>query len=375
MDDTDIRSDLALLRQRNAVLEARNDELMARLDRLEEREVDEVVGPVSRRGLLAKAAVIVAGAVVGGVALAEPAAAYTVVPLNNGEDNSSPTQTKFSYSVAHTSSTDGITTPFLSTGAAMVLVDNGSPGAVSTSIGLDARGNNLGLRSIAYNSDGIAVDGYSEGPDAVGGRFFGGNRAVVAIGNVIGVSTRAPVPLFFAGGHGTAGIPTSAASLGSFAMDPGGNLYFCVGTGTPGLFRKLAGPGSAGTLHLLPQPKRVFDSRADQPPQPPAGGGPKGILVSGTSVAIDCKANGSGVPADAAGVAFNLTITGTVLSGFLTTWGAGAQPGTSSINWTSAGADVANGVTIACDAGALIHVAAGGGGSTHFIVDVTGYYR
>src|SRR4051812_7424119 len=129
MDDTDIRNDLALLRQRNELLEARNDALMARLDRLEERELEGVAGPVSRRALLAKAAVVVAGAVVGGAALAEPAAAYTAVALNNGEDNSSPTQTKFSYDVAHTSSTNGITTPFLSTGAAMVLVDNGSPGA------------------------------------------------------------------------------------------------------------------------------------------------------------------------------------------------------------------------------------------------------
>jgi hypothetical protein len=82
------------------------------------------------------------------------------------------------------------------------------------------------------------------------------------------------------------------------------------------------------------------------------------------------------VPAGATGIADNLTIVGTVRSGFLA-----VDPGTSTavtssaINWFAPGLVLANASVVALDANRQVTVIAGGGGSTDFILDVVGYYR
>ena len=75
------------------------------------------------------------------------------------------------------------------------------------------------------------------------------------------------------------------------------------------------------------------------------------------------------------GVMMNLTVTDTLGFGFLTVFSADitATPNVSSINWFANGMSVANHVVSAVDL-AQLKVACGGGGSTHFIVDVIGVY-
>ncbi len=74
---------------------------------------------------------------------------------------------------------------------------------------------------------------------------------------------------------------------------------------------------------------------------------------------------------------FNLTVTNTAGSGALAVVSASApDPTTSRINWFASGQILANGLTSACDGSQDVKVkcVASAGGSTHFILDVTGYY-
>ena len=85
------------------------------------------------------------------------------------------------------------------------------------------------------------------------------------------------------------------------------------------------------------------------------------------------------VPAGATAVAYNLTVTQTAGAGFLSvTPGSptapSSPPTTSSINWSGDGANLANGLAVKLDASRQIRVRCGGGGSTDFVIDVTGYY-
>ena len=71
----------------------------------------------------------------------------------------------------------------------------------------------------------------------------------------------------------------------------------------------------------------------------------------------------------------NLTVTNTEGSGFLglfpsrTPW-----PGTSSINWSGPNQVVANSATVAVSPEGSIDIFCGGGGRTHVVVDLVGYY-
>ena len=134
----------------------------------------------------------------------------------------------------------------------------------------------------------------------------------------------------------------------------------------------LARPGTAGALTLLFEPVRVYDSRPNAVPELPTDG----RITTGqvrTIGLLDSGAEGFGENID--GVMINLTVTDTIGWGFLTVFSAGiaATPNVSCINWFEGGMTVANHVVSAVDL-AQLKVACGGGGSTHFIVDVIGVY-
>ena len=77
----------------------------------------------------------------------------------------------------------------------------------------------------------------------------------------------------------------------------------------------------------------------------------------------------------ATAVACNLTIDATVGSGFLgVTPGDSLSSPSSSINWSSPNLILANAGIVKLDASRQVKVFAGGGGSTHFLIDITGYY-
>ena len=85
------------------------------------------------------------------------------------------------------------------------------------------------------------------------------------------------------------------------------------------------------------------------------------------------------IPETAVAVTYNLTVTETSGSGFLAVFPADvAWPGNASINWTGSNQTVGNGGTVAIgflDGPAQMRVAMGGTGSTHYIIDITGYYQ
>ena len=76
-----------------------------------------------------------------------------------------------------------------------------------------------------------------------------------------------------------------------------------------------------------------------------------------------------------AGLVLNVTAIALSAGGYLSVSpGATGFSGTSTLNWTTVGATVANSVTVGAGAGATIDVTVGGGGNTNFIVDVFGFY-
>ena len=124
-------------------------------------------------------------------------------------------------------------------------------------------------------------------------------------------------------------------------------------------------------------PYRSYDSRSD----------PFGRISSGEYFGLQLITDAMGaptvVPVTAQAVTFNLTITQTVGPGYLGVVPGGTEPDgftVSTINWVYNGLDIANGGTtkLATDpdagAGSVVVYCGPTGGSTHFLIDVTGYF-
>jgi hypothetical protein len=86
------------------------------------------------------------------------------------------------------------------------------------------------------------------------------------------------------------------------------------------------------------------------------------------------------IPSTAVAVTYNVTVADTVGTGFLALFPADINwPGNSSINWWRSGLLLANGGVVALGESPFSGVGSatvlcGGGGSTPFLIDVTGYY-
>lgn len=84
--------------------------------------------------------------------------------------------------------------------------------------------------------------------------------------------------------------------------------------------------------------------------------------------------NGCGIPDDATAVTATVTVTQTQHSGYVTLYPSGdPMPASSSINWFSNNQTLASSITVALGDGKLD--ASSAGGSTHLVVDITGYYQ
>jgi hypothetical protein len=142
------------------------------------------------------------------------------------------------------------------------------------------------------------------------------------------------------------------------------------------VWRKLAGPTTAGSLHTV-TPTRVYDSRSPQPQQGQLETGqPRTISVADGRKPINgAIQNVDLVPPGATAIACNITITETVGSGFATVNpGVNETVGASTINWSHGDQTMANGIIVGIDEARRVTLIAGGGGSTHIIVDITGYF-
>jgi hypothetical protein len=160
------------------------------------------------------------------------------------------------------------------------------------------------------------------------------------------------------------------ATLGTLYVDGAGDWWVATVTDpSDPAWRKLAGPQSAGQLHLLDAPVRVYDSR---PGLAPETVGPKAPTDANVQRTIDTRQNSSGVPTTANAVLINLTIAGPQGGGYASVWPSGPFPGTSNINFTP-GQNIATSAVVGCGPGASIQVMSNT--ITDFLIDVSGYYQ
>lgn len=245
-----------------------------------------------------------------------------------------------------------------------------------------ARDNPAGLvlfnpSSSAYPA-AVAGYGYSVIPNGVYGfSEVAGGSGVVGFGstNSVGVLARggrANARLF---PEGTA-VParTDAHEAGELVNDSNGDVWLCTAAGSPGTWRKVSGPSTAGAFHAI-TPTRVYDSRwSDDKIAPNTNrvvSVANGRDLSGGAITVPNL-----VPSGATAVVGNLTITGTNAGAgaLAVTPGNAGNFSASTINWSGAGVLLANGFTCQLDASRQLKVFCLGSG-TNFIIDISGYYR
>jgi hypothetical protein len=220
----------------------------------------------------------------------------------------------------------------------------------ASGIGLNADGG-TGRGVNASGDTGVMASGSTTGVAASGG------RGLVASGSVAQVQLTP---------GGAATHPASGAA-GDLYEDNTGALWLCIGGTT---WRKLGGRTTAGQLHVLPSPVRVYDSRKGDGPL--AGGAERTVSLATGFVGSTAT---PAVPAGARAALFTLTVVDTGTQGFLAAFSnAVSWPGTSNVNWFQTSSVVATSVTSAVDSSAKVKLHCGVT-STDFVVDVTGYYE
>jgi hypothetical protein len=383
---------------------------------------------VSRRRALRTAGIVAAGALAGGTALvaaSSPAAAASgtfdgnpaVTAVGSPAVRADTTaQTQIGIEV-HANYSDSIGVQSWALAAGSVGVDG--IGTVAGVRGIPSGGGEAGVIGDARSNGTIGVRGLG-GPSAIGVKGESGNIAVNGIADsngtgvwgesVVGAAVRGDasstgrgaqfssalgVALEASGGTigtmttgtysalllgATAFAPTAASShayeAGEMTRGPGGVLWYCVESGTPGKWRTLSAPTGAGSFYAV-TPARAYDSRLSTYPQ----NGVLGSLQNRTiSVANRYDVNGTlvtsnFVPAGATAVFANVTVVDTVGAGYLAVNPGGTTAvAASTINWSASGQVLANGISLTLNASREITVVNGSGGSTQFIIDITGYW-
>lgn len=234
-----------------------------------------------------------------------------------------------------------------------------------------------GVYGLSTNSDGIGV----YGEHAAGGTSAGtGVLGVSSAG--AGVVGRGTTVDLHADGTGRvlldsagAASPPTTGTVGTIARDAGGSMWVCVATNT---WRRIAGPTVAGALVPI-TPTRVYDSRQALPtPGKLAAGSSRTVSVKdGRDPVGGAVTTPNLVPVGARAVTANVTVVGTVGTGYLTVNPGGTLAVTAStINWFASNQILANGVLLPLNDNRQVTVICGGvaGVETNFIIDVTGYY-
>jgi len=243
--------------------------------------------------------------------------------------------------------------------------------AIVDGTGVQGQGDDYGVDG--HSESGVGVRGhsvYQSGVDAVSEQYI--DLRCIGSGRL------------WLSDNTASGAPTAGNYFsGEIIRDYNGAFYVCVnGNGTgPGTWRKIGGQNTAGSLHPMSAPARVYDSRKTMTPMA------NGVLSTGASRTIsvaDRRDVTSGavvqlgvVPAGATAVTYNLTAVSTVgTNGYLSVNpGADTTVYSSHLNWTAASLNIANAGTVGLDASRQITVICGGTStSAHFIVDITGYY-
>jgi hypothetical protein len=158
---------------------------------------------------------------------------------------------------------------------------------------------------------------------------------------------------------------SSYATFNNMAVIMGGNP---VGPGISTASSTFQGPTPVPQDTYQPlSPARILDTRDG------TGGVPRRPVGPGATLNIAVLGHGGVPPSGADAVVLNVTVTNTTAPGYLTLYPAGSSwPGTSNLNWT-AGATLANLVTVSVGANGMVSVF-NGGGQTDVVVDVEGWY-
>lgn len=239
-----------------------------------------------------------------------------------------------------------------------------------------AQSGGTGVWGESFTGPAVRGDANSTGRGGMFSSYQG--VAVEANGGSIGTITTGTFSALLLGATGFA--PPAASShayeAGEMTQGPGGVLWYCVESGTPGKWRTLSAPSGAGSFYAV-TPARVYDSRRSTYPL-------NGVLSGGQnrmlSVASSYDTNGAilndnFVPFGATAVFANVTVVDTVGAGYLAINPGGTTAvAASTINWSANGQELANGISLTLNASREITVVNGSGGSTQFIIDITGYW-
>ncbi len=208
---------------------------------------------------------------------------------------------------------------------------SGSNGVIGQSSGSTSAGV-AGLSDTGYGIYGESTSGY--------GLFSGGNGR-------IGLSA-----------HTASGAPTAGTyAAGDIIRDGSGNLFACVTAGTPGIWRKLAGPSTAGQFHPI-SPSRIALSQI-------------------STGAIQTISTSSFAGAGATAIALSISIINTEggSGSYLSLYPSHIPwPGTSNINWFATGQNLASFALVSLSPSGQFNVTCGGGGSTIYALDAAGYF-
>ncbi|MDO8390457.1 MAG: hypothetical protein Q7V57_08215 [Actinomycetota bacterium] len=316
--------------------------MQSRIDELETEVAAEA--PVNRRNMLRGLGAAAVGAAAGGLAFAHPAAA-----------------------------TDGgsilIGNSLLAAESPTMLVPGNASWSSSPLVGAFTVSNDASFVNI--NAALSCITAYADSSQTSGhdiGLWAASNTG-------IGAKLDGPIPLKLTENYGD-GAPTIGGSgtTGQFKVN-GGDLWFCAGdsSGASAKWRRITGPGEAGSLHPT-TPTRVYDSRFVDGPL--STGANRSVSVANSiDTATGAVVTADFVPAQASAISANITVTNTAAGGFLAINPQGDTTAHASIiNW-SPGQNVANGVTLTLNSSnRQLTVIAGGGGVCDFIVDILGYY-
>jgi hypothetical protein len=323
----------------------------------------------NRRDLFRKIAIVGAGAAVGSAVLSNRAdAAVNPVQTDSTAAAAAPTiivgpptaalTDKSFFSVQEAATGSLPLFPAAVGGYAADKIPNGLHGSTTSLAGFGV---------VAANA--ATPDAAKDAPKALALGSFGSHIQFLTAKSVATAAGITPVPA------DVVGPSVGKHGPGEMYVDDKYNLWFSVpgaATTDPVRWVRLAGSSTAGSFVALPSPVRSYDSRE----------GTVGKIKFGEERVIDLTkgkkgtATIEGIPAGASAAAFNLTIDATTEFGFLSAFADGATfNDTSNINWAISGIAVANYVVSAVSSAGKIRIRGGGpAGSTHFIIDTTGYY-
>jgi hypothetical protein len=215
---------------------------------------------------------------------------------------------------------------------------------------------------------------YGNGSNGVGVLGSGGTEGVVGRGQTAGVLGEGAgrlVPALRAGGqsgllalNGTQPAPPTSGSYrrGDVLNDRNGSgVWVCVVAGTPGSWRKIAGTATAGAFHPI-DGVRAYDSRNTG-----------GRLGTGQTRTITVPTTAA--PGGTRAISYVLTAIATANAGTLVAFkGDSSRPPITSLSWWAGSQQHSVGLQTALSPSRQLKVYASAG-STHFTVDVVGYYR